>query len=55
MKTFKQFLADENGATTLEYAILAALIVIVSIGAITSLSSKLSLTFAKAGNAQPVP
>ena len=39
------FLNDENGPTAVEYAVMVALIIIVSIAAITTLGTKVSSTF----------
>lgn len=39
------FLNDENGPTAVEYAVMVALIIVVSIAAITTLGSKVSSTF----------
>jgi len=39
------FLNDENGPTAVEYAVMVALIIVVSIAAITSLGTKVSSTF----------
>jgi pilus assembly protein Flp/PilA len=39
------FLKDEDGPTAVEYAVMVALIIVVSIAAITSLGSKVSGTF----------
>jgi pilus assembly protein Flp/PilA len=39
------FLNDESGPTAVEYAVMVALIIVVSIAAITTLGSKVSSTF----------
>ena len=39
------FLNDENGPTAVEYAVMVALIIVVSIAAITTLGTKVSSTF----------
>jgi len=39
------FLNDENGPTAVEYAVMVALIIVVSIAAITTLGTKVSTTF----------
>ena len=39
------FLNDENGPTVVEYAVMVALIIVVSIAAITTLGTKVSSTF----------
>ena len=46
MRNFiKDFANDESGATAIEYGLIAALIAVAAIGAMTSLGSKLSNTF----------
>ncbi|MBL1257080.1 MULTISPECIES: Flp family type IVb pilin [Methylocystis] len=48
---FARFVRDESGATAIEYGLIAALIGVVIIGAVTTLGTKLSSTFSKvAGN-----
>jgi pilus assembly protein Flp/PilA len=44
-KFFKTFLADENGATAIEYGLIVALIAVVIITAVTSLGTTLSSKF----------
>ncbi len=39
------FLNDDNGPTAVEYAVMVALIIVVSIAAITTLGTKVSSTF----------
>ena len=41
-KFFAQFAKDESGATAIEYGLIAALIAVVIIGAVTSVGTKLS-------------
>jgi pilus assembly protein Flp/PilA len=41
----KRFLVDEEGATATEYAIMLALIIVVSIAAITTLGGTVNETF----------
>jgi pilus assembly protein Flp/PilA len=50
-KIFTNLLADENGATAIEYGLIAALISVVIITAITAVGSKLSTTFTSVSNA----
>jgi pilus assembly protein Flp/PilA len=46
MKTLiSRFVRDESGATAIEYGLIAALISVVIIGAITTLGGNLSSTF----------
>ncbi len=42
------FLNDDNGPTAVEYAVMVALIIVVSIAAITTLGTKVSSTFSTA-------
>ncbi|HEX5380406.1 MAG TPA: Flp family type IVb pilin [Phenylobacterium sp.] len=50
---FKRFVADESGATAIEYGLIAALIAIVLIAAMNTLSGKIAGTFTKIGDAMP--
>lgn len=40
-----KFIRDENGATAIEYGLIAALIAVVIIGALTALGSSISAKF----------
>lgn len=51
MKFFKNLLRDEAGATAIEYGLIAALIAVAAITALTSLGSNLSTTFTKVSTA----
>ncbi len=42
---FARFVRDESGATAIEYGLIAALIAVVIIGAVTAVGSKLTTTF----------
>ena len=42
---FKRFAADESGATAIEYGLIAALVAVVVITALTSLGGNLKTTF----------
>jgi pilus assembly protein Flp/PilA len=42
---FARFVRDESGATAIEYCLIAALIAVVIIGAVTAVGTKLSTTF----------
>ena len=42
---FKKFVADQNGATAIEYGLIAALISVVIIGALTTVGSNLTTDF----------
>ena len=41
----KRFITDESGATAIEYGLIAALIAVVIISAVTVVGTKLSSTF----------
>ena len=45
------FLAREDGPTAVEYAVMLALIIVVCIGAITTLGKNANATFTSVGNA----
>jgi pilus assembly protein Flp/PilA len=45
MTKFMQFMRDESGATAIEYGLIAALIAVVIIGAVTLVGTSLSGTF----------
>ena len=45
LATLTQFKRDEKGVTALEYGLIAALIAVVIIGAVTNLGSQLNTTF----------
>lgn len=44
-KFFKSFLSNESGATAIEYGLIAALIAVAAIAAMTTLGEKLESTF----------
>jgi pilus assembly protein Flp/PilA len=45
MTTFASFIKNESGATAIEYGLIAALIAVVIIGAVTAVGTSLSTTF----------
>jgi pilus assembly protein Flp/PilA len=45
IKTFKSFLANESGATAIEYGLIASLIAVTIITAVSALGTKLTNTF----------
>jgi len=45
MAKFLRLLKNEKGATAIEYGLIAALIAVAAIGAMTSIGSKLGTTF----------
>ena len=51
VKSFKSFLAEESGATAIEYALIASLIAVFLIGALSALGTSLSSEFAEVGAA----
>ena len=51
MKTIARFCKNESGATAIEYGLIAALIAVVVIGAVTAVGSSLSGTFSSVATA----
>ncbi len=51
IKSLKSFIANESGATAIEYALIASLIAVFLIGALSALGTKLSSEFAEVGAA----
>lgn len=47
MQSFKKFAGDKKGATAIEYGLIAALIAVAAIAAMTSVGTKLGGTFNK--------
>ena len=52
-KFITRFAQDESGATAIEYGLIAALIAVVIIGAITTLGTRITGTFTKVATAMP--
>ena len=50
-KSVRMFLADQSGATAIEYALIASLIAVFLIGALAALGTNLSSEFAEVGAA----
>ena len=50
MQFIRKMMKNEKGATAIEYGLIAALIAVAAIGAMTSLGDKLSNTFNKVSN-----
>ncbi len=48
-KKLQAFLSDESGATAIEYGLIAALIAVVIIGAVTVVGTGLNTTFSTVG------
>ncbi|RST32036.1 Flp family type IVb pilin [Sphingomonas ginkgonis] len=51
MRNLNRLIRDSEGATAIEYGLIAALIAVAAIGAMSSIGGKLSTTFNNAGNA----
>jgi pilus assembly protein Flp/PilA len=49
----KRFAKDESGATAIEYGLIAALIALVLVTALTTLGNKVGNTFNAVGNKMP--
>lgn len=49
-KTIQNFLREEEGVTAIEYALIAALIAVVIIAAVTLVGEEVSQTFTTIGN-----
>ena len=50
MTNFINMLNNEDGATAIEYGLIAALIAVAAIGALTTIGGNLNKTFTKVGN-----
>ncbi|HMF05636.1 MAG TPA: Flp family type IVb pilin [Methylocella sp.] len=50
---FRHFIKDQSGVTTIEYGLIAALVAVVIIGAVTALGTSLQSTFNTVSNALP--
>ena len=50
LKRFKQFCGDESGATAIEYGLIAALVSVAAIGALTTLGDSLQNIFSEVSN-----
>ena len=51
LTSLKNFLANKSGATAIEYALIAALIAVVIIGAVQTVGTKVSTVFSQVGSA----
>ncbi|MGD0643021.1 MAG: Flp family type IVb pilin [Roseiarcus sp.] len=47
IKSLKQFVANESGATAIEYALIASLIAVFIIGSLSALGTRLSAEFSE--------
>ena len=52
-KFVTRFVKDESGATAIEYGLIAALVAVALVTALTALSGKITGTFTKIGAAMP--
>ena len=52
-KAVVRFVQEEEGVTAIEYGLIAGLIAVVIIGAVTTLGTKLNTVFTNIGNALP--
>ena len=50
LKRFKQFCGDESGATAIEYGLIAALVSVAAIGALTTMGESLQSLFGTVSN-----
>ena len=50
-RLFSRFVRDESGATAIEYGLIAALIAVVIIGALTTIGTNLTTKFTAVGDA----
>ena len=50
LKRFKQFCNDESGATAIEYGLIAALVSVAAIGALTTMGNTLQTMFGTISN-----
>ena len=50
-EALRRFVADESGATAIEYALITSLIAVFIIGALSALGTSLSSEFAEVGSA----
>ncbi len=50
LKHFKHFCGDESGATAIEYGLIAALVSVAAIGALTTMGTSLQTMFSTVSN-----
>ncbi len=50
LKCFKLFCGDESGATAIEYGLIAALVSVAAIGALTTMGNSLNTMFSTVSN-----
>ena len=51
MEKMKRFLKEEEGVTAIEYGLIAALIAVIIIGALTTIGTNMNAKFTTVGNA----
>ena len=51
LKSFKLFCGDDSGATAIEYGLIAALVSVAAIGALTTMGQSLNTMFGTVSNA----
>ncbi len=50
LKVYKNFIEDESGATAIEYGLIAALVSVAAIGALTTMGNTLNTMFSTVSN-----
>ena len=50
MRTLSKFLRDNSGATAIEYGLIAGLVAVVIVAALTSIGTKLNVKFTRISN-----
>jgi pilus assembly protein Flp/PilA len=55
MNLISRFVRDESGATAIEYGLIAALIAVVIIGAVTTVGTSLTATFTRVSTSLTTP
>jgi pilus assembly protein Flp/PilA len=50
IQSIKKFVANESGATAIEYALIASLIAVAIIGAVTTIGTKITTVFTEVSN-----
>lgn len=53
IQSISSFLREEEGATATEYAVMLALIIVIALGAISALGTKVSATFSNISSQLP--
>ena len=50
IQSIKKFVANESGATAIEYALIASLIAVAIIGAVTTIGTKITTVYTEVSN-----